>query len=149
MARCSRYHQHQLLEQGERVTFDEWLDATTARMIERQPPPYSKSFDTDNLQLILTLMTCHLQRVTKQSALTCEALLRRIVENVNTYEGDVNFNVRVRTKMYTVAMYTCAKSQRRPISNSSINTSNRREGGGVSYNYNQVNTSNSNNGSKG
>ena len=149
MTRCSRYHQHQLLEQGEDVPFDEWLDVTTARMIEQRPPTYSKSFDPDDLQLILTLMTCNARRVTKQSALTCEALLRRIVENVNAYEGDGNFNVHVRTEMYTVAMNACAKNQRRPISDSSVNTRNRREGGGVSSNYNQVNTSNSNNGSKG
>ena len=124
MARRSRYHQRQLLEQGERVPSDEWLNATTARMIERAPPPSSKSFDHEDLQLIMTPMTCHAQRVTTQSALKCKALLRQIAKNMNAYEGNRNFNVRVSTKMYMVAMGACAKSQRRPISDCSVNTSN-------------------------
>eukprot|EP00804_Cyclotella_cryptica_P003352 CCRYP_012839-RA/>CCRYP_012839-RA protein AED:0.08 eAED:0.08 QI:268/1/1/1/0.71/0.5/8/3023/1411 len=65
----------------------------------------------DDVQLITTLMSSHARRGTVESALTCEQLLKRVVEDVNAG----NRSVRVTTKMYTVAMDAWAKSQRRPL----------------------------------
>lgn len=65
----------------------------------------------DDVQLITTLMTSHARRGSVESALICERLLKRVVEEVNMG----NRSVRVTTKMYTVAMDAWAKSQRRPL----------------------------------
>ena len=43
-------------------------------------------------------MTSHARRSTIESAMICEQLLKRVVEEVNAGNGDV----RVTTKMYTV-----------------------------------------------
>jgi hypothetical protein len=122
------------------IPFDIWLDRTTARLLNLPPPektttyPRSNSdsnphsplsqyttsspgyiplgeLTVDDVQLITTLMTSHARRGTIESALTCERLLKRVVEEVNAG----NTGVRVTTKMYTVAMDAWAKSQRRPL----------------------------------
>ena len=89
-----------------------WLDRTTAQVLD--PPSSStpsEQLTPDDVSLITTLMTSHARRSTVDSALICEQLLKRVVEEVN----DGNSEVRVTTKMYTVAMDACAKAQRRPL----------------------------------
>lgn len=76
----------------------------------------------EDVQLITTLMTSHARRGTVESALTCERLLKRVVEDVNAG----NCRVGVTTKMYTVAMDAWAKSQRRPLPGT-INYGNTKE----------------------
>lgn len=119
------------------VPFDVWLDMTTARLLNLPPPtlspkrqrvenphsPYTQyqtsspgyiplgELTVDDVQLITTLMTSHARRGTVESALTCERLLKRVVEEVNSG----NSSVSVTTKMYTMTMDAWAKSQRRPL----------------------------------
>ena len=120
------------------VPFDVWLDRTTARLLNLPPPdiasnngrrvenihsPYTQfqtsspgyiplgELTVDDVQLITTLMTSHARRGTVESALTCERLLKRVVEEVNSG----NRSVSVTTKMYTMTMDAWAKSQRRPL----------------------------------
>ena len=130
---------------GTPIPFDSWLDRTTARLLNVPPPndvgttsdnsktsssysPYSLASSSsssyipigqltpDDVQLITTLMTSHARRGTVESALICEQLLKRVVEEVNVG----NRSVRVTTKMYTVAMDAWAKSQRRPLPGSGL-----------------------------
>jgi len=118
------------------VPYDSWLDKTTARILN-YPSPYintnsekeenssetqQQQLTSDDVNLITTLMTSHARRSTVSSAITCEYLLKRVVDEVNTINdsntnGNANDNtgVRVTTKMYTVVMDAWAKSQRRPL----------------------------------
>ena len=105
------------------------LDRTTARLLDpspfssiRQTPqhpdhdPNASSSSTlgrltsDDVSLIATLMTSHARRSSVRSALVCERLLKRVVEEVDAGNAEVGAT----TKIYTVAMDAWAKSQRRP-----------------------------------
>ena len=118
------------------VPYDSWLDKTTARILN-YPSPYintnsekeensetqqqQQQLTSDDVNLITTLMTSHARRSTVSSAITCEYLLKRVVDEVNTNTNNGNntnndnTGVRVTTKMYTVVMDAWAKSQRRPL----------------------------------
>ncbi|KAL7549945.1 hypothetical protein ACHAWF_013196, partial [Thalassiosira exigua] len=80
----------------------------------------------DDASLLTSLMASHARRSTVESALTCERLLKRIVDEVDAG----NEEVRATTKMYTVAMDAWAKSQRRPQPGAGIRASARRAVGG-------------------
>ena len=100
---------------GTPVPFDAWLDRTTAKLLNTHDPTKPSvplgHLTIDDVALITTLMSSHARRGTVEGAMTCERLLKRVVEEVNAGNGEVG----VTTKMYTVAMDAWAKSQRRPL----------------------------------
>lgn len=135
------------------IPFDLWLDRTTDRLLNLPPPnqdasraereenphsPYSQHHTSspgyiplgeltiDDVQLIATLMTSHARRGTFESALTCERLLKRVVEEVNAG----NTNVAATTRMYTITMDAWARAQRRP-SPASINYGSKKDNANV------------------
>ncbi|EJK49321.1 hypothetical protein THAOC_31815, partial [Thalassiosira oceanica] len=88
-------------------------------------PPSSSRLSPPDVALMTTLMTAHARRSSVSGAVTCERLLKRLVDEA---DGG-NDGVYVTTKMYTIAMDAWAKSQRRPLPGSSVGDEEGRRGG--------------------
>jgi len=79
---------------------------TQQQQNQNQNQQNNQSLSPDDVNLITTLMASHARRSTIESAIICEQLLKRVVDEVDMNARN-NFNddsggIRVTTKMYTV-----------------------------------------------
>ena len=83
------------------------ITPNTQQQNQNQNQQNNQSLSPDDVNLITTLMASHARRSTIESAIICEQLLKRVVDEVdmnarNNFDDDNGGGIRVTTKMYTV-----------------------------------------------
>ena len=65
------------------MPLDTWIDKTTTRLLDASPTGIPLGTLTiEDVQLLTTLMHSHAKRATVASAIICERLLKRVVDEV-------------------------------------------------------------------